>query len=70
MILILVAIYQTELTPYLPNTREELSTLLAQTIAEASASSSNLALEMDAEILKGDLKARVGKHTGLEPEIR
>ena len=65
MILILVAIYQTELTSYLPNTTEELSALLAQTITEASASS-NRALQMDAKILKGELKARVGKHTGTE----
>ena len=63
MILVLVAIDQTELAPYLPNTKEELTTLMVQTIAEASASSSNSALQMDAEILKGQLQARVKELT-------
>lgn len=52
MILILVASYQTELGPYLPDFREDLFTLLARTCTEASVSSSNKALQMDAAILK------------------
>lgn len=52
MLLVLLAVYQSELTRFLPDTKEELFTLLARTIAEASSSKSNLALQMDAKILR------------------
>jgi hypothetical protein len=68
MILILVAIYQTELGPHLPNSREDLFTLLVQTCTEASASSANTALQMDAAILKNLLEKGESRREQ-DPEI-